>query len=243
MTGTRTPPGPAVRPRVVIDRAAEVWKSALAWATSLAAAEILWHRRLTPAERDRLGTDFLTGLHRQGAAGMVAQLRGVSFTRAVVEAALATGHLDAATAEWLLRERGEAPRSAEEALRLAVEAGDLVVVEGPREAHWAGERIGVEWPRYPAAWEFFVELARHAKAGQPVDRWTFPTTSDPKYANKAKSRLAEYDGFPPGLADLIEPAGHGAVRLTLPAERVRIFERVVGEELREWSPGLATLWG
>ena len=238
MTRTRTPPGRAVRRRVVVDRAAEAWRSAAAWATSLAAAEVLWHRRLTTDERARLGPDFLSAVDRHGAAGMMARLRGVSSDRAVVEAALATGHLDPAGAKWLLRERGEAPRSAEEALRLAVAAGDLVLVEGPREAYWAGEPIVVGWGRRPAVWEFFVELAKHAKAGKPVDRLTFPTATDPSYANKMKSRLAEFEGFPPALAERVEPAGRGAVRLNLPAERTRIFERVVDDELREWFPGV-----
>jgi hypothetical protein len=49
--------------------------------------------------------------------------------------------------------------------------------------------------------------------------------------------LRKAAGFPKDLAPAVRGGVRdGGVRLHLPAERVRVFERVVGEELREWRP-------
>jgi len=68
------------------------------------AAELLWDRGLTAAQREQLGGDFTTAFAGGGTIGMWAKLRQIPAERALVEVASALGFVDYFNANWLLRE-------------------------------------------------------------------------------------------------------------------------------------------
>jgi len=197
------------------------------------AAERLWDRVLTEEDRQRLGGDFVTAYTKYGTAGMWAKLRGVSRERATVDVGHALGLLDDATQQWLLRELGQLPNDAEQAIQDAAQTGALVLVERPRAAYWQGQAIAVDWDRHGASWDYLWELGRHAKAGQSIDHMTFPASGDVAFCTKQKSRLLAQRGFPRTLAARIKPAGRYAQKLDLGPEEVRLFEPVFGETVKE----------
>jgi len=215
-------------PQRVVD---ELQTNALRIQAAMSAAW-LWERVLTERERQRLGGALEEAWRRYGTAGMWMRLRGVSAERAVVEVAHGLGFLDDATCRWLLRELGEVHDDAEEALQAAIAGGGLVLIERPRAAYWQGQQIAVDWDRRPALWDFFWELCRQAKAGQPIDHTAF-SSGDLAVVTKQKSRLRSIRGFPRALGALIKPVGRRTQQLELPAQHIRLFELVVGEALRE----------
>jgi hypothetical protein len=194
-------------------------------------AERLWDRHLTAEDQRRLGGDLATAYERLGTAGMWAEVRGVSLQRAVVEVAKKLGFLRDDDSEWLLREIGEIVEVDE-----AVASGDFVLVERPREAYWNTEKMEVDWNKHAAVWNLLWELGRHAKAGQPIDRFTFGENAHTNVVTKLKSRLLSMDQFPVDLGDFIEVVGRGSQQLKLPAERIRIFVCSGLETLCEWHP-------
>jgi hypothetical protein len=198
------------------------------------AALRLWEQVLTGPERHRLGGDLAVAWCRlRGTVGMWQRLRGVSVPRAVADVALELGLIDDRRHRWLLREAGEVHDDAEAAIQQAVASGGLVLAERPREVYWHGKAIAVDWDRHGALWDYFWELCRHAKAGQPIDRMTFPAATDPAVVAKYKCRLAAQRGFPRSLAVRIKPAGRYAQQLDVPPDQVRLFELVINETVKE----------
>ena len=195
----------------------------------------LWERVLTEAERRHLGGDLETAWRDGGTAGMWMRLYGVSLPRAIVDVAFELDLMDKGTRGWLLRELGEADDAPRETLEAAVASGDLVLVEHPRAAYWLGRPLDVDWASRPALWDFFWGVCRHAKAGQAVDHMTFNGT-DPDIVAKQKSRLRGLPGFPRDLAALMQPVGRGTQKLNLPPARIRLFEVILGETVREYTP-------
>lgn len=199
------------------------------------AAQRLWERRLTPQDRERLGGDLQQAYFRYGTAGMWAELRGVTPQRAVVEVAKLLGFLCEEDYEWLLCEVGQVVE-VEEIMSSAIAAGDLVLVERPRQAYWNGQEIDIDWNRHNALWEFLWELGRNSKAGEPIDALTFGNGTDRNVVTKRKSRLSTMGGCPIDLIDLIESVGRGSQQLSLPRERIRVFELTGVDTLSEWLP-------
>lgn len=198
-------------------------------------AERLWERQLSPKDRERLGGDFGWAYGQFGTAGMWAKLRGVTPYRAVVEVANLLNLLTDSDRDWLLRETGE-NTDADDATLGAIVNGDLVVVEHPRAAHWNGDEIEIDWYRHGALWDFFWELVRHAKAGQPVDSTVFRHKGNHNVVADRKSRLCKFEEFPTDLADQIKSVCRGTQQLMMPRERIRVFEHDGFETLREWLP-------
>ena len=201
----------------------------------LVCAERLWERHLTPQERARLGGDVQAAYKQFGTRGMWSELRGVTPYRAVLDVAEKLGLLRIEDYKWLLCEIGES-LDVDEALSVAIAQGDLVLVERPRAAYWNNEEISIDWNRHGAHWEFFWELGRQAKAGQPIDRFTLSENAHADIVAKRKSRLTTMSDFPVDLTDLIESVGRGTQQLMIPRERIRIFELDGLETLREWVP-------
>lgn len=198
-------------------------------------AERMWTRHLTPGDRMRLGDDLEKAYYRFGTAGMWMQLHGVTRQKAVVDVAKKLGFLSDGDYEWLLRETGEVVE-VEEAVSRAVASGDFVLVESPREAYWRGEKIEIDWYRHNALWEFLWEAGYRAKAGQPIDAFTFGENGGSNVVTRRKSRLRSMREFPNDLLDLLECDGRGTQRLTLPRKRIHVFEQTGVETLAEWTP-------
>lgn len=209
------------------------WERVALWVQHPSAAQHLWERVLTEPERRRLGGDSGALYSRHGTVGMWMQLRGVSAERAVIDVGHQLGFLDVQNYWWLLRELGQEQDEAEEALRRAIRSRDLVLVERPRSAYWQGQPIDVDWERRPKLWEFFWEMCRSAKVGRSVDHLTFGDSVHLDFVAKQKSRLLGLPGFPVDLGDLIQPVGRRTQKLDLAPERIRLFELVHTETLRE----------
>jgi len=201
----------------------------------LVCAERLWDRHLTPQDRVRLGDDVQVAYEQFGTRGMWSELRGVTPYRAVLDVAEKLGLLRNEDYKWLLCEIGESV-DADEALSVAIAQGDLVLVARPREAYWDGEAISIDWYHHGASWDFLWELGRQAKAGQPIDRFTFGESAHSDVVAKRKYRLTTMSEFPIDLTNSIEIVGRGTQQLMIPRETIRIFELDGLETLREWVP-------
>lgn len=198
-------------------------------------ARRLWDEVLTQSERQRLGGDLEALYRRHGTAGIWMKLRGVSLGRAVVEVACELGLATEQSCGRLLRALGELQDDPDAMLQRAITAGDLVLVERPRAAYWAGQRIALDWDNRSALWSFFWELCRSAKAGQPLDAADLGEEAPAQSVAKQKSRLLAHPAFPTPLGDLIRPAGRGTQKLDLPAERIHLLELLTRESLKEWT--------
>jgi len=215
------------------------WETVCQRVKGTTAALRLWERVLTTKDRQRLGDDLEKAYFRyRGAVGMWRQLRGVSVPRAVVAVALQIGFLDAITGQVLLRELGEKPDDPADAVEAAVASGEFVLVEVPRQAFWDGKLIEVDWMRYTSQWGLLWALARASKGNSVVDACSLRERDmgDPKFVTKRKCRLVNAVGFPWSLADLVVSAGRGSYRIDLLPDRIRVFERGVGDSVREWLP-------
>lgn len=199
-----------------------------------AAAREVWVKLLSPEDRKRLGNDVEKAhqVHR-GTVGMWMHLRGVTFRRSVIELGKKLQCLSPEAGEWLLREIGESTDDSEAMVEQAVRTGALVLTERPREAYWNSGRIEIDWENKPTLWNFLWELSVHAKGGRSIDRLTFGERKNFSYASKTKSRLVNQEGFPCELDVLINPAGRGSLKLTLPPNRIRIFQISPNGSLRE----------
>jgi hypothetical protein len=194
----------------------------------------LWWKVFTPEQRAHLGGSFEAACRRDGAIRMWATVHGCSYLRAVIDIAHKLNHLSSGEREWLLRESGEL-LNADEAFEDAIQRDGLVLNSVTREIYWNGELIKIDW-FHEAKWTFIWELARHAKAGLPIDSMTFGENKNPNYVSKMKSELTNVGAFPQPLAALIEVVGKGTQMLRLGAEQIRLFEHYVGGEIREWTP-------
>ncbi|MBA4192640.1 MAG: hypothetical protein C0467_32125 [Planctomycetaceae bacterium] len=165
-------------------------------------------------------------------------LHGVTVPQAVVAVAVRIGFLHADLGQTLLRVLEVDPADAIDAVEAAVNSGGLVLVETPREAHWERKSIEVNWVKFSSRWDLLWALARASKGGGSVDAFTLRERNegDPKFVTKRKCRLVNTVGFPLTLADCVVSAGSGTYRIDVPRDRVRVFERGVGDEVREWTP-------
>lgn len=215
-------------------RALEKLKSIENFIRPLASAELLWER-LSLSDRKQLGGDLPNALCKYGTVGMWTRVKGVTKERAVVDVAKLIGLLWHEDAKWLLREIGEFA-DPEEAMLSAIDAGDFVLVENPRQAYWDKSKIGIDWKKYTALWGFLWDLGRRGKEMKSVERITFGDHAHQDVVTKLKSRLTGKPEFPISLADKIQVAGRGAQQLNIPVERIRIFEQIGDDALREWTP-------
>ena len=197
-------------------------------------ANDLWVKVFSPQERARLGDDLEVAYRRGGPVRMWATVYGCSDVRAVIDMAHKLNHLNSGDREWLLKEADEL-LDAEEAFEYAIANNELVLNSQTREVYWNGDLIEIDWFRFDANWTFVWELARHAKAGRPVDSFTFGGNRNPNHVSRMKSQIIE-KRFPLGLADLIELAGAGTQILRVAPEQIRLFESHIAGEIREWTP-------
>jgi len=207
-------------------------------------ADRLWTRHLSESDREQLGGDLEEAYKDTGTVRMWAKLRKTSLERATIEVANLLGFLTDSDSRWLLREIGE-PADAEEKMALAVNSGDLVIVERMREVYWRGEQIDVDWYRHNVLWEFFWALAENAKVSHGVDNDTFGAfrISDedteigkpkpPATVTKRKNRLKNLAGFPLELWKRIKPCGRGTQRLILSPAEIYLFSEDVAGQLKE----------
>jgi len=217
-------------------RAREAFDEARSRISNLAAAKRLWDISFDPQDRERLGNSFEDAYQRYRVIGMWTRLRGVSTTRAVIDVANKVGFLREDEYPWLLREFGE-DTNVDEAMDRAKADGHLVLVETPREAHWRGNEIEIDWHQHGVLWEFLWKLGRYGKAGRSIDAFAFGgRVGDRDIVAKRKSRLTKMPEFPVHLGDLIRPEGQGSQRLDLPAEQIRIFAITGLDTLSEWTP-------
>lgn len=214
------------------------WEAVILRVKGSVAAVRLWHHVLNPAERRQLGKDLDAAYARyRGAVGMWRHLHGVTVPQAVVAVAVRIGFLHADLGQTLLRVLEADPVEAIDAVEAAVNSGGLVLVETPRQAYWERKSIEINWVKYPSRWDLLWALARASKGGGSMDKRALSELSeDPKIVTKRKHRLVNTDGFPLSLADIVVPAGRGTYRIDLPRDRIRVFERGVGDEVREWTP-------
>ena len=126
------------------------WQTAVLGIQPYFMADDLWNRRLSDADRRRLGGNLKEAYKAYGTAGMWMRLRGVSRFRAVVEVAVALNVLDAQTGRWLLFNLGEATGDGVADMESAIEAGMLVLAEEPREIYWRQNRIEFDWYKHLA---------------------------------------------------------------------------------------------
>lgn len=216
-----------------IDPRAEAWTTTVLRVRGRATAIFLWDHVFGPVEHVALGGDFDTAYKKGGTVGMWQRVRGGSYQRAVLDVAEAVNLIDAPTARWLRAELGL--DEVEAAFQEAVREGGLVLVDFPRQAFWGGNSIPLDWVRSNCEWEFLWLLARHSKRKLPLGPDQFEGVSGVAVVSKKQSRLVALDGgFPSDLDDLIVKAGTGQVRLALEPGQIRVFERVVGDDLREW---------
>ncbi|TWU40060.1 hypothetical protein Q31b_34040 [Novipirellula aureliae] len=199
------------------------------------AAFYIWDRVFSLAEKDRLGGDLQEAYSQDGAIRMWARVRGCTDYRAVIDLAQKLNLLSETDHRWLLEEFGEL-FDADEAFEHAVKHCDFVLNEHTREIFWKGTMVPIDWGKFQSPWSFMWELARHAKANLPIDSMTFGENSGLDLVSKRKSELTNKPVFPQDLAEKIVPVGRGTQKLDLPAEQIRIFERHIGGEIREWSP-------
>lgn len=199
---------------------------------ALVSAQRIWDRTFTPAEREQLGGNFEQAYTDcKGTIGMWMKVRGVSLPRAIIEAAFALPVIDDTTRQWLLREISEGPKSLEDQLQEAIAAGNLVLVERPRQIYWKGNLIEVDWNRNSALWNFMWILCEQARTGAGVDYTLFGEEIDSAYVSKTKNRLRNTDDFPSDLANLIRPVGRGTQKLNVPKDQITLFRSDTTERL------------
>lgn len=209
-------------------------ETALKVRTPNVAAE-LWQKVFSVPEKLRLGDDLETAYQAGGAVGMWSKIHSCSAVRAIIDIAHTLNLLTEHDRNWLLREAGEA-LDVEAAYEIAIRNNLLVFNAARHEIHWNGERIEFEWARHEAKWAYLWELACHAKAGLTLDYTVLGGRKSPKYLSKTKSEIAKLDCFPLELADAIISCGTGTQRLEIESTEIRLFERDLGGEFREWTP-------
>ncbi|MCH8047135.1 MAG: hypothetical protein IID44_25820 [Planctomycetes bacterium] len=215
-------------------RALELFRTIWGRVRGPRAAERLWEE-LPEQDRQRLGGDMEGAYYKYGGAvGMWKVLRGVSDQRAVMDVAELIECMSAKQYKRLLRMSGEVSDDPEEAIQRAIASGYLVLVEKDRTAHWRGELIDIDWFRFDVLWGYLWSLAHSAKAGCPIDRFSFGGDLHPEYLTKQKSRLTNLEGFPYDLGDTIVPAGCGTQTLDLERETIHVIERESIEVAREY---------
>lgn len=101
ITMQNSPPRPRLSPTAM-----EELKTQAARVRLYQSALLVWHRLLTPEERNRLGGNPAEAWRRFGAIGMWTEARGASPEQAVLDMALGIGHMSLANYDWLRRELG-----------------------------------------------------------------------------------------------------------------------------------------
>ncbi|TWT56727.1 hypothetical protein KOR42_00810 [Thalassoglobus neptunius] len=185
----------------------------------------LW-LKLSPTEQAKLGGSLRVAHHQIGTAIPVwFHLHPTNTqTRTVVELAVKLFSYPIDEAEWLLRELGELPTDEEEAQRVAIERGDLVILRTSQSVFLDRELQPIEWGRKYMIWDFFLTSCERAKAGQLIDRSCF---GDRVYQNVVSDRLnklGDVPGFPDELIMRYEEAGLQTQRFNYPAHRIHIFD-------------------
>lgn len=222
------------QPKAPSEKAIEKLQEAALRIRTPTTAYDLWAEVFSESQRQNLGGDFDTAYANGGSIGMWSRVYGCTKVRAVIEIASLFNLLTPHYREWLLAEFGEL-LDADAAYDDAILRNELVLNSLTREVHWMGEPIEVDWS-HEAKWSFIWELAKHAKAGLPVDNTTFGGRKSADYVSKTKSELGKLESFPTDLEGAIEVVGKGTQKLMLDAHEIRLFEHYVGGEIREWLP-------
>jgi hypothetical protein len=196
-------------------------------------AEQLWNEVFTVTEKANLPKSLEEARRRFSIPEMWMRVRGVTLSRAVVDILHELDLIGPHHYRRLLLQLGEEGEDTEATIRLAVSTAKLVVEDSPRRVHWEGCEVPIEWSERSALWEYFLAVCKATKMGEALDPFTFGfgdgrTLIDRK--NKLRSELADVNS---SLAQRIVRREH---RLDLPRGEIRIFERIVQEEFREWLP-------
>jgi len=213
---------------------------------SLKIAQDLWlSNKLTPDDRNRLLSrckaskitkkqDYIIAAERYGGAvGIWMKLRGCSKVRATIDVAHTSGLLSELESGWLLREFGELSDDPEEVIQQCIKNGNLVLRQQPREVYWDQAQIHLDWDNSNARWRYLWKLCRASKAGGHLCVTDLGKSGN--YLTKIKSKLTTSDDFPPGLADQIIDIENGSQILDLPAEKIRLFEVITKDVIREFK--------
>lgn len=188
------------------------------------AAQMIWTRAFSEAEREQLGGNLEQSYARNLNWGAWSIVRGVSGERAAIEIAYFLGFTNETKRDWLLREFDEVSSDVEALIDAAQAAGHFVLVEQPREVYWQSEKVDIDWDRRDRLWSFLVRLAERGKVGAGVDRLDFGENVASNYVNDQKHKLTSQVKFPLTLADRIVRCGHGQQRLDLPPGQIRLFQ-------------------
>jgi hypothetical protein len=197
---------------------------------NLPAAQRMWDRLLTPAQRDELGGDVVRAYRTYGGTlGIWARLRpGAWEPRAVILIARAAGVLDEATYAWLDRELAAydpSPQGDDERVALARRTRPLVLVEasGRLLAYWRGAAVDRPWHRNPMAWELLWTLAENARARRDVGWDEVSRAETPRAIVDRRSRLGRL--LPHDLNERIVPGeSSNRYRLALEPGEIGLFE-------------------
>jgi hypothetical protein len=116
---------------------------------SLASAQRLWDRHLTPSDRERLGGNLLRAHRKHDTFGLWSELRGITPDRAVVEVGQKLGFIRDVDVDWLLGEFGET-RDGEEAMKGAIDDEGMSHRETARQLQREGHKFnsGNVWYSY-----------------------------------------------------------------------------------------------
>jgi hypothetical protein len=160
-------------------------------------------------------------------------LHQVSRVQAIIDIALALGHLGLQDRDYLASHLCSS--DVETTIESAVKAGHFVILQRPPKVYWQTQEIELDWQKSKATWTYIWELGRSAKVGAILDREIFGEFIQRDYLTKQKSRLGTLLGEEwCKLLDLIVPAGGGSQEFTLDRNSIRLFETDGTGELREY---------
>jgi len=195
-------------------------------------AEFLWINYFAATERRCLAANFNSAFKELGTLGMWKKLRGGTSQTATVEIAFLKGEFNAPWRELLLRQLGT--YVTEHEARESATTNQLVMLDNPRTLYWAGKLREIEWERFVALWEFWFELCKAAKSGDPLDKSLLREDGPDTYLKHRKNNLGDLSGFPAELFDLIVSAGSGTYKLELSTKKIRIFVKRDEDEYEEF---------
>ena len=165
---------------------------------------------------------------------MWANVRGGTNPRAAIDILAALEVIGPKRRRALLQQLGEEGEDAEATMELAIQSGCLVLADAPRRAYWKTKQIKIDWDAKTKLWEYFLAVCEASRGSVQVDAFT--TAGGTRRHTLRKSRLLKTKGFPRSLATQFGTRGSANKLSLLPAE-IRIFQRMVQEELVEWEVG------
>jgi hypothetical protein len=200
---------------------------------SMRVAERVWNEVLTVAEKANLPESLDEARRKFSIPQMWMRVRGGTMSRAVVDILHELDLMGPHHYRRLLRQLGEEGEDSEATVMLAVSTAKLVLVDTPRTVYWEGCEVPIEWHERSALWEYFLAVCKATKMGEPLDPIGFGTGNHRTLIDRKNKLRDELDRVNSTLAQHFLS---GQQRLDLHRGQIRIFERIVQEEIREWQP-------